>query len=251
MALDKIAIGRRSFLVSTISLVAVGAAHAAHMTFAGGHMPWLPDQTRMPTQVLPGPWTYFTAEEGVAIGALSERLVPADDLSPSGKEVGVPIYIDRQLSGNFGSASNLYMSPPFANGLPGQGPQGSITPAVLYRRSLAALDNYCRSAYLGEVFADLRPADQDKILTAMNAGTLPLEGVNAKAFFQVMWQNVKEGFFADPVYGGNRNMAGWRMIGFPGARYDYRGWIDKHNQAFPLPPVGIADHPDWAQPVKS
>ena len=75
-----------------------------------------------------------------------------------------------------------------------------------------------------------------------------MAGVNSKAFFQLLWQNTKEGFFADPVYGGNRNMVGWKMIGFPGARYDYRDWIDKHNQPYPLPPVGLADHPDWARP---
>ena len=116
--MSTIAIGRRALLISTISLAALGAGRASGMIFDGGTMPWLPDQTRMPTQVMPGPWTYYTAEEGVAIGALAARLIPADDLSPSGKDVGIPIYIDRQLSGSFGTASQLYMSPPFANGLP-------------------------------------------------------------------------------------------------------------------------------------
>ena len=36
------------------------------------------------------------------------------------------------------------------------------------------------------------------------------------------------------------------MIGFPGARYDYRDWIERHNQPFPLPPVSIGGgRPDW------
>jgi len=48
-----------------------------------------------------------------------------------------------------------------------------------------------------------------------------------------------EGMFADPVYGGNRNMAGWKMIGYPGARYDYRDWVERHNERYPLPPVSI------------
>jgi gluconate 2-dehydrogenase gamma chain len=48
-----------------------------------------------------------------------------------------------------------------------------------------------------------------------------------------------EGFFADPLYGGNKNMAGWKMIGFPGARYDYRDHIDKHNVPYPKGPVSI------------
>jgi gluconate 2-dehydrogenase gamma chain len=54
-----------------------------------------------------------------------------------------------------------------------------------------------------------------------------------------MLQNTMEGFFADPLYGGNRNMASWKMIGFPGARYDYRDHIDKHNVRYPRPPVSI------------
>jgi gluconate 2-dehydrogenase gamma chain len=48
-----------------------------------------------------------------------------------------------------------------------------------------------------------------------------------------------EGFFADPLYGGNRGMASWKMLGFPGTRYDYRDHIDKYNQPYPLGPVSI------------
>jgi gluconate 2-dehydrogenase gamma chain len=51
---------------------------------------------------------------------------------------------------------------------------------------------------------------------------------------------------ADPIYGGNRNMASWKMIGFPGTHYDYREWIDRHNQRVTLPTVAIATHPNWA-----
>src|SRR5262249_53638075 len=56
-----------------------------------------------------------------------------------------------------------------------------------------------------------------------------------------------EGFFADPVYGGNRDMAGWKMIGYPGARYDYRDWVERHNERYPLPPVSIGGRPDWVR----
>ncbi len=57
--------------------------------------------------------------------------------------------------------------------------------------------------------------------------------------------NTQEGFFADPIYGGNRDMVGWKMIGFPGARYDYRDWVEHHNERYPLPPVGITGRPEW------
>jgi gluconate 2-dehydrogenase gamma chain len=63
-------------------------------------------------------------------------------------------------------------------------------------------------------------------------------------------QNVIEGFFSDPIYGGNRDMVGWKLIGFPGARYDYRPYVSKHNQKLALEPVGIGGRPGWT-PSKS
>jgi gluconate 2-dehydrogenase gamma chain len=60
--------------------------------------------------------------------------------------------------------------------------------------------------------------------------------------------NAMEGFFADPIYGGNRDMAGWKLIGFPGARYDYRDHVGKHNQPYPLPPVSILGRGEWTVP---
>jgi gluconate 2-dehydrogenase gamma chain len=178
-----------------------------------------------------------------------DRLIPADDLSIGGKEANIPTYIDRQLAGKFGNDTGLYMQAPFADGLPGQGPQSPLTPAERYRKSLAALDIYCRSAYLGKVFADIPTAEQDKLIGMMETGTLQLNGLNSKAFFLLLWQNTKEGFLADPYYGGNRDMAGWKMLGFPGARYDYRDWVGNHNQPYPRPPVGIMDHPEWSRPA--
>jgi gluconate 2-dehydrogenase gamma chain len=58
-------------------------------------------------------------------------------------------------------------------------------------------------------------------------------------------KDVQMGFFADPIYGGNRDMAGWKMIGFPGARYNYLDWISRHNERFPLPPVSITGRAEW------
>jgi hypothetical protein len=52
-------------------------------------------------------------------------------------------------------------------------------------------------------------------------------------------QNVMEGFWSDPIYGGNKNMIGWKLIGFPGARYDHRDFVSRHGEPYPLPPVGL------------
>src|SRR5438309_1210176 len=70
-------------------------------------------------------------------------------------------------------------------------------------------------------------------------------GVEAKAFFTLLLQNTIEGFFADPLYGGDRDMVGWKLIGFPGARYDYRDFVSRHGQPYPLPPVAIGGRPEW------
>ncbi len=238
-------IARRHFLLASFSALALAPAFASATTYSGA-LPWAANADGAPKPVDPAGWTYFTPEEVAVIDALVDRLIPADDLSPGGKDVGVTIYIDRQLSGPFGSDSWFYMSPPFQEGLPGQGFQSATTPAQRYRKSIAALQAYCHTAYAGKGFADLAADEQDKLIGQMEKGTLQLNGLSSKAFFQVLLQNTKEGFFADPVYGGNKNMAGWRMIGFPGARYDYRDWVTKHNQPYPLPPIGIEAHPDWS-----
>ena len=82
-------------------------------------------------------------------------------------------------------------------------------------------------------------------MAGLEKGEVRLESVNAKTFFDMLLQNTIEGFWSDPIYGGNRDMVGWKLIGFPGARYDYRDYVSKHGEVFPLPPVGIRGRPDW------
>jgi gluconate 2-dehydrogenase gamma chain len=79
----------------------------------------------------------------------------------------------------------------------------------------------------------------------MENGDLDLGGIDAKSFFDMILQNVFEGFWADPIYGGNKDMAGWKLIGFPGARYDNRPFVSQHGQPYPLPPVGLGGRPAW------
>ena len=79
----------------------------------------------------------------------------------------------------------------------------------------------------------------------LEAGTLGLKDVDEPSFFDLVLSNTREGFLADPAYGGNRDMAGWKMIGFPGPRYDYRDYIGKLNQPLGLEPVGLLRRPAW------
>ncbi len=193
-----------------------------------------------PVQVSPGGWLFFTPEEAALVEVLVDRLIPPDPTTPGGKDAGVAVFIDRQLAGPYGSASALYMRPPFADGLPNQGPQSPLTPAARYRQALAALDQHSRNSFAGKAFQEIPQDQQIAIIKRMESGNLTLNNSNGRAFFEILLANTKEGFFADPIYGGNRGMVAWKMIGFPGAHYDYRDWVGRHNERYPKPPVGLS-----------
>jgi gluconate 2-dehydrogenase gamma chain len=190
-------------------------------------------------------WHFFTPEEGAAVEALVDRLIPPEADTPGGKDAGCAVFIDRQLAGDYGSSAALYMRPPFRDGTKNQGSQSPQTPAMRYRLGLASLDAHCRAAYLDKPFARLSGEEQDKLIHSLESGLLTLEQTSGRGFFELLVKDTQHGFLADPIYGGNRDMCAWKMIGFPGARYDYRDWIDKHNKRFPLPPVSLAGRPAW------
>ncbi len=179
----------------------------------------------------------------LAQGSLDRLIRPKSIAVFGGKEAGCASFIDRQLAGSYGSSDRLYMQGPFAAGLPTQGYQGSATPAGRYREGLSALNKHARATLGGKAFFELAPAEQDKVLQDFEAGKV--EYKPAAGFFNLVLQNTMEGFFADPIYGGNKDMAGWKFIGFPGARYDYRDYVTAHNKPFPLPPLSIAGRPEW------
>ncbi len=209
-----------------------------------GQLPWHPNAGSPPQLVTRSGWFFFTEDEAAAVEALADRIIPSDPNTPGGREAGCAIYVDRQLIGPFGSSSGLYTRPPFVKGIPQQGPQSADPPAVTYRKSLAALDRYCR-AQNGKPFAQLAAEQQDQLLAGLEAGSVQLEDADGKVFFEMLLKNVQEGFFADPIYGGNKDMCGWKMIGYPGAHYDYRDWVGRHNERYPHPPVSIAGRPEW------
>jgi gluconate 2-dehydrogenase gamma chain len=235
---------RRGVLVASLASFLVSLLPARARIIAG-KLPWHPSAGVPPTPARPGPWQFFTADEGAAVEALVDRLIPPDPKTPGGKDAGCAVFIDRQLAGPYGQARGLYMRPPFPKGTPEQGMQSSMTPAEQYRAALAALDKHCRGTQSGKPFAELSDAQKDKIIAGLEDGSIDLGTVQAPQFFDQLLQNTKQGFFADPLYGGNRDMAGWKMIGFPGARYDYRDWVDHHNEPYPLPPVAIGGRPEW------
>jgi gluconate 2-dehydrogenase gamma chain len=238
-------ISRRQ-LLGTSAIALLLSSQSARAAIIKGGLPWMPGAADPPARVTPNGWHFFTAQEAATVEAFVDRLIPADDLSPGGKDCGCAVYIDRQLAGPNGRFASNYMSGPFQKGTKQQGPQSPVTPAQQYRKDLAALDSACRDKFSGKAFADLSDAQKDDVIGGLEHGTFKLSGTDGEEFFKLILKDTQNGFLADPIYGGNRNLASWKMIGFPGTHYDYRDWIDRHNQRVTLPTVGIADHPNWS-----
>ena len=182
---------------------------------------------------------YFTGEEWAFLHAACARLIPTDDNGPGAVELGVPEFIDREMDGAFGHAATWYMQGPFASALPEFGYQSPLTPRAVYRAGIAAVDAHCRRMFGNKSFFELPAMQQDSVLTDLENGMLDFDNVSGEAFFDFLLQNTKEGYLADPIHGGNKNMASWKMIGFPGARADFLDWVDQHGARYPLGPVAI------------
>ncbi len=153
-------------------------------------------------------------------------------------EAGVPNYIDKQLGGAWGAGERLYRSGPWQPGTPSQGYQLPFTPAELFKKAIGAINK--EFAASGTPFAKMSPDQQDGYLRKLEAGGKDLDGVPSEVFFAHLWGSTLEGFFADPVYGGNRDMISWRMIGFPGAYASYYDLVDQHGIKIDRAPMSLA-----------
>jgi gluconate 2-dehydrogenase gamma chain len=234
---------RRELLAGAAYLLLGVSQSKAGVIF--GHLPWAPNAGSAPEPAKPGPWLFFTGDEGRTLEAIADRIIPPDPETPGGKDAGCAVFVDRQLAGPYGHRDGLYVRPPFVQGAKNQGNQSEIGPAQEYRAGLAALDKYCKAQFGGKAFYELSDADKDRVLGGLESDEFKLDGADGKAFFEQVIKDVQMGFFADPIYGGNRDMAAWKMIGYPGARYNYLDWVSRHNERFPLPPVSIAGRAEW------
>ena len=243
-------VSTRRRLLSATALFAVSAAVPAVARTVSGELPWAPNDAYPPRAVGSGPFAFLRPEEAAAVDAIVARLIPADELGPGAREAGVTTFIDRQLAGPYGGHDWLYMQGPFpANPLPSQGLQSPLTPRQQYRQGLAALAEFCRGAFAGRVFQQLAAEEQDRVLTGLEKNEIKLPGFDGRMLFTAVQANCIEGFFADPIYGGNKDMVGWKLVGFPGTRYDYRDAVARPNQPYTMPPVSIQGRPEWGKPA--
>ena len=133
-----------------------------------------------------------TAEADV-LDAVVARLIPSDASGPGALEAGATHYIDHALGGPLASSRQAYTA------------------------GLAALDQYARASR-GKPFIGASAAEQDAMLSEVEAGTATGFAGGSTAFFNLVRAHTIQGTFCDPYYGGNANFAGWDLIGYPGVR---------------------------------
>jgi len=186
---------RRAFLVGAAAGAVAGATlvpeayaktrnqHEAAMPAAAPH-----------SDMSNGHSTFFNDDHAPTIAAFAERLMPGAPGKPGARDAGVLNYIDLALAGAYSDLQDFY------------------------RRGLAALDAYSRKTF-NAPFRRLSAAQQDDVITALEQGkATEFTWPSAQAFFNTVRTHTMEGMFADPVYGGNKDFAGWRLVNFPGAQ---------------------------------
>jgi len=226
---------RRSFLQASLTLIPV-VSLAPQSVFSA--TPTDKKQAQAETGPAFAP-RYFTAAEWAFINAATAVLIPEDEMGPGAVECGIPEFIDRQMDTPYAHGALWYMQGPFLPEVaPEFGYQQRLTPRDIYRSGIKACDDACRKAQ-GKTFAELDADSQIQALQQLEAGAIAMDDMSPTLFFAQLLKNTKEGYFADPIYGGNKQMAGWKMIGFPGARADFMDWIDHPNERYPLGSVSI------------
>jgi gluconate 2-dehydrogenase gamma chain len=181
-------------------------------------------------------YLFFNREEAQFIEAAVARLIPTDE-HPGAIEAWVPNYLDKQLGGAWGSGERLYRNGPWEPTRPGLGYQLPLTPGELFHTAIKAIN--AQLSKTGQAFWELPVDQQDAFLHKLEAGDIDLNGVPSEIFFDQLVGMTIEGFFSDPIYGGNKNMVGWKMIRFPGAYASYYDLIDKHGIRFDREPISL------------
>jgi gluconate 2-dehydrogenase gamma chain len=225
----------RRELIKKLSLIPIAAATAAGCAKEADR----PSDQSASAQAGYEP-TFFNSAEWAFIQAVCDRLIPPDDIGPSAAQAGVPEFLDRHMQTPYAAGDIWYMQGPFVEAAPQFGYQGRLPVRDILRVGIKALDAHCQRTLGGKTFSQIDHTQQEDLLKAADAGTLELENISAKEFFNQLLAETRMGYFCDPKYGGNKNMAAWKMIGYPGARADYTDWVEVRDRPYPLAPVDLA-----------
>jgi gluconate 2-dehydrogenase gamma chain len=164
---------------------------------------------------------FFNQEDAATVAAFAERIMPSAQGKPGARDAGVLNYIDLALAGAYADLQDFY------------------------RSGLAQLDAYCRKTF-NESFRRLDAARQDEVIAALEEGKAAgFTWPTAEEFFNTLRTHTMEGMFADPLYGGNKDFAGWRLVGFPGAQPIFTPADMQSRQAFTrVPIIGLQSEDD-------
>lgn len=183
----------------------------------------------------------LTQAEAAFLEAAADTIIPADALSPSASQCGVIDFIDCELAGPYGEGARLYRDGPIRKGKPEHGYQLGLTPREFFAQGIAAAQAWTEARF-GRSFATLGETERGEALEAMERGKAEFTGLGAREFFEALLAIVMEGFFADPYYGGNRDLAGWKMLGYPGLMADYQAAIETYRgKRYRAKPRSIGD----------
>ncbi|MFS0575002.1 gluconate 2-dehydrogenase subunit 3 family protein [Sporosarcina sp. 179-K 3D1 HS] len=195
---------------------------------------------------------FFSRKEDFDIlSAATERIFPEDDLGPGAIALGVPYFIDKQLNGEWGMNAKEYMNGPFYQNEYVQGAQDKErnqdrqgpnvetqqplpTPRYqtrlrrneIFLIGLREMDHVAQKEF-GARFIELEGPQQDQVLQMFEDGKVDMKGYGSKDFFHLLRQTTVEGAYADPLYGGNKDMMGWKMKEYPGPRASYLPQIEE------------------------
>jgi gluconate 2-dehydrogenase gamma chain len=229
MADDNIA--RRNFLLGAGTAVATGLAPAAEAQTQASKAP----------ANEPSPLLVLSATEAAFMAAVADTMIPADALSPSGSECGIVTFADRQLASAWGGGAKMYRSGPFRKGKPEHGYQLPLSPREFFAAGIAATNAWTKKLH-GKEFDRLAPKEREETLKALEAGKAELGDFHGREFFVALLDIVMEGFLSDPIYGGNKDKAAWKMIGYPGLPAVYANKIDEYrHKRYVAEPLSIAD----------
>ena len=236
---DTTPIGRRNFLLGAGTAVAAGLAPTA------AAQAQQPQAGSAAAAAAPNPnddaLLTLTPSEAAFFSAVADTMIPADALTPSGSACGVTIFIDRQLAGAWGGGARMYRVGPVPEGQTGAGLSTAADAARVFRRR----HHRHQRVVAQNLRQGLRPLGAEGARTALKeleSGKAALGEFDGKQFFEALLKITMEGFFADPIYGGNRDKAGWRMVGYPGLPAVYSTLIDEYrNKRYRVDPQSIAD----------
>lgn len=178
---------------------------------------------------------FFTRKEDFdTIAAASEVIFPEDENGPGAMKLGAPYYIDKQLASPWGSNAEDYMKRPFRKG------ETPLTRGEIMVQGARKINEVSQSKYKN-LFNQLKEEEQINILKEFEAGKVQMELVSSAEFFGLLRQLTLEGCYCDPLYGGNKNMEGWKMKEFPGAQMSYANVVDK-KEFVKIEPMSMSDH---------